>query len=250
MKFKKPNFLSAVQPVLTSFLDLVYPRDCINCGNLVEDDRFDYICSHCVDELYRVEQPWCATCGFPFYGMLESDRNCPHCVELAPVFEKGRTLFLYRALGRTLIHELKYHRAHYLLGDFRRLIWEAKDLGEFLAGATLVPVPLYHRKLRERGFNQSLLLARCVAEVFGKLPVENLLERTIDTATQTRLGREKRIKNMENAFGLKAGAPVVAEKKYVVVDDVFTTGATLNACCSTLRAGGAQRLRVLTLGHG
>ena len=182
--------------------------------------------------------------------MLESDRNCPHCVELNPVFEKGRTLFLYRALGRTLIHELKYHRAHFLLGDFKRLIQEAKDLGAFLAGATLVPVPLHHRKLRERGFNQSLLLARCVAEVFGNLPVENLLERIIDTATQTRLGREQRIKNMEKAFALKASGPIAAERKYVVVDDVFTTGATLNACCSTLRAAGAERLLVLTLGHG
>ncbi len=203
-----------------------------------------------MDELYRVEQPWCATCGYPFYGMLESDRNCPHCLELDPVFEKGRTLFLYRALGRTLIHELKYHRAHYLLGDFKRLIREAKNLGEFLAGTTLVPVPLHHRKLRERGFNQSLLLAQCVAAVFGNLPVENLLERIIDTATQTRLGREQRIKNMEKAFALKAGAPVADERKYVVIDDVFTTGATLNACCSTLRAAGAERLQVLTLGHG
>ncbi len=250
MKVDPPTFPRAIKPVLNGFLDLVYPRDCVNCGDLVEGERFDYICSRCVDELYRVEPPWCSTCGFPFYGKLEGDRNCPHCVELDPVFEKGRTLFLYRALGRNLKHELKYNRAHFLLGDFRRLIQEAKDLEVFLAGAILVPVPLHPRKLRERGFNQSLLLARCIAKVSGDLPVDNLLERIIDTSSQTRLGREQRIKNMERAFALKADAQIFVEKKYVVVDDVFTTGATLNACCATLQKAGAEKLRVLTLGHG
>ncbi len=231
-------------------LDLVYPRDCISCGDIVEEGQFDYICGECIDKLYRVEPPWCHTCGFPFYGVVESARNCPHCADLDPVFEQGRTLFLYRELGKTLVQELKYHRAKYLLGDFGRLIKAAVDLPEFLKDAILVPVPLHSRKNRERGFNQSDLLTRCVAETMGDLPVENLLERIVDTSTQTRLSREKRIINMKKAFALKAGAEINPEQIYVVIDDIFTTGATLNACCAVLRRAGALRLRVLTLGHG
>ena len=231
-------------------LDLIYPRDCISCGNIVEGGKFEYICEECIDEIYRVETPWCAICGFPFYGVVESARSCPHCADMDPVFEKGRTVFLYRSLGKTLVQELKYHNAKYLLGDFKRLIHAAADLPEFLKDTILVPVPLHPRKNRERGFNQSDLLARCVAKTIGNLPVENLLARIVDTSTQTRLSRENRIKNMQKAFALKEGADIKPEQIYVVVDDVFTTGATLNACCAVLRQAGARQLRVLTLGHG
>ncbi len=246
----KPALPDVAKGAWDRVLDLVYPRDCLNCGNLVAGEKFDYICQECEGKLYRVEPPWCSTCGFPFYGMVESSRNCPHCVELDPVFEEGRTLFLYRAVGKELIHQLKYNRAHYLLGDFKRLILEAGDLPEFLNGAILVPIPLHSRKMRERGFNQSVLLAHCIAEVIGNIPVETLLQRVLDTASQTPLGREKRIKNMERAFALQPGATIAANKKYVVVDDVFTTGATLNSCCKALREAGADRLSVLTLAHG
>jgi len=115
----------------------------------------------------------------------------------------------------------------------------------------LVPVPLHPRKLHERHYNQSRLLAECaVAAVGGGARVEELLCRVVDTASQTHFDRAARQENLKNAFALAKGATINPAQRYVLVDDVFTTGSTLNACATVLRRGGALNLDVVTFGHG
>jgi len=122
---------------------------------------------------------------------------------------------------------------------------------ECVRGATLVPVPLHPRKARERGYNQALLLATTLAEVAGGgTRVEPLLRRVIDTPTQTAFDRRTRMANLKNAFALASGAFLSPDLHYILVDDVFTTGSTLNSCARTLRRAGALRLDVVTFGHG
>ena len=107
------------------------------------------------------------------------------------------------------------------------------------------------RKERERGYNQALLLARALALVAGgTTTVHELLRRTEDTATQTAFDRRTRMANLKNAFALGRGAALNPEQHYILVDDVFTTGSTLNSCARTLRRAGALKLDVITLGHG
>ena len=120
----------------------------------------------------------------------------------------------------------------------------------YLESGYLVPVPLHKRKLRERGFNQSRLLAGAFSDLVGGLPVVDALERVKDTESQTRLKRPERKKNVKNAFAISSDIHLNMSKICIVVDDVFTTGATLNACCTKLRKAGVTRLRVLTLAHG
>lgn len=232
------------------FLEVFFPRSCLGCGGGVEDSEYEHLCDECARELFLAEPPNCRVCGYPFYGMLAGPKTCPHCAELNPVFDEGKTLFLAKGPGRALIHELKYNSGFYVLRDIERMIEKAPDYKAYLKDAVLVPVPLHETKLRERGYNQSEKIATALAGTTVGSHVENLLVRTKFTQTQTRLNREDRNRNVKNAFALSPDAVVMAHLKYILVDDVFTTGSTLNACAAVLREAGANRIKVATLGHG
>jgi len=157
---------------------------------------------------------------------------------------------LLRGPARAFVHELKYHAGWHLRSDLRVLAERMAPLREFVRGAVLVPVPLHPRRLRWRGFNQARWVADALAEVGGAVGVEELLIRIKDTPQQTRLDRAAREKNMKGAFALNPKLKIAADTRYVIVDDVFTTGATLNACAKVLCEAGAQELYVASLGHG
>lgn len=121
----------------------------------------------------------------------------------------------------------------------------------YIQDATLIPVPLHPTKLRERGFNQSEKIAdMLISTTNHSSTVENLLIRQIYTQTQTRLNQLERHQNVKNAFALAPNAVLIPDQQYILVDDVFTTGSTLNACARVLCDAGATRLKVATIGHG
>lgn len=233
-----------------SLLDVFFPRSCVHCGGAVDGAAFRYLCGPCSSELFVARPPNCRTCGYPFFGMVAGPRACPHCEALDPVFDEGRTLFLAKGPGRALVHELKYKMGTYVLEDVQTLIRNTGYFLEYFENAILVPVPLHPTKLRERGYNQSELIAQAIAAASGARGVANLLGRRAYTQTQTRLSRAARQRNVKNAFALADDAAVMADYSYIIVDDVFTTGSTLNACAAVLREAGATRLKVATLGHG
>jgi ComF family protein len=171
-------------------------------------------------------------------------------VDLDPEFDEGRTGMLLRGAARAFVHELKYHAGWHLRGDLRVLAQRMAPLREFVHGAVLVPVPLHPRRLRWRGFNQARWVADALAAGGGAAGVDELLIRVRDTPQQTRLDRTAREKNMKNAFALRADAVPNQNIRYIIIDDVFTTGATLNACAKILRQTGVQDLDVASLGHG
>lgn len=238
---------AAVAPIVEVF----FPRSCVNCGKGVENSGYEHLCVDCSRELFMALPPNCRICGAPFHGMLAGPKTCPHCAELDPLFDQGKTLFLARGPGRALVHELKYQTGFYVLRDILRMVDFAPDYQAYLCDAALVPVPLHATKLRERGYNQSERLARALVEATGgQSRLENLVVRKQYTQTQTRLNRADRARNVKNAFALAPDAVVIPEQQYILVDDVFTTGSTLNACAAVLREAGARRIKVATLGHG
>ncbi|MFW5873809.1 MAG: double zinc ribbon domain-containing protein [Verrucomicrobiota bacterium] len=240
-----------LRTVLAAATDLVFPRSCVHCGDAPDSSEFDYLCRTCARELFLAQPPACLTCGYPFWGELAGPRSCPHCAELNPVFDRGKTLFLAKGPGRSLVHEIKYHHGFYVLKDLVRLIRSRAHYLEYFRGACLVPVPLHPVKERERGYNQSEVIAETLARAGGSTTwVEPLLRRTRFTQTQTRLNRDERHKNVKNAFALAPDAVLIPDQTYILVDDVFTTGSTLNACAAVLRAAGARQIKVLTIGHG
>jgi ComF family protein len=234
-----------------TFQEVFFPRSCVSCGDAVEDSGYEHLCRDCSRELFLVAPPNCRVCGYPFHGLLAGPQSCPHCVELDPLFDQGKTLFLAKGPGRALVHELKYQSGFYILRDIERMAAAAQDYLDYLSDAILVPVPLHSVKLRERGYNQSERIAGALARATaGRSRVAKLLQRTKFTRTQTRLNREDRHRNVKNAFALTADAVVIPSQQYILVDDVFTTGSTLNACAAVLRKAGVEQIKVVTLGHG
>lgn len=235
---------------LRALADVAFGPCCIHCGGLLEGAQFDSLCEACAGMLARVSSPACRTCGHPFDGIVAGEHRCCHCERLEPVFGEGRTAILLRGPGRTLVHQFKYRNGGLVRRDVRRVLADMPRLEDYVSGAVLVPVPLHPRKLRERGYNQSLWLAQEVRAVVPACEVRELLRRVRDTPTQTRLDREARATNLKNAFAMTVADGFVPPPRCVLVDDVFTTGSTLNACASVLLRSGCARVDVLTLGHG
>lgn len=246
--------IQSIRPIrqsLRALADIVFPRHCAHCGDLTEDSPYLFLCTACARQIHLCVPPACRTCGHPFFGQLAGPRSCPHCEDLDPDFEEGRTLFLARGPARTLLHELKYNYGPHVLQDIRVMATQNQHFLEHLQNAILVPVPLHPTKERERGYNQSEKIARLLANTIGAgTRVERLLLRPRPTQTQTFLNRSERQQNVKNAFALQPDAVVNSRSIHILIDDVFTTGATLNACAATLRKAGAARIKVGTLGHG
>lgn len=232
-------------------LDLFYPRDCLSTGiALQSESTYRYLSEKSIHDIHWAKGPTCTTCGFPFAGAVEGNRICPNCQKLQPVFSSGKTAFMLKGTGKKLIHELKYHSGFHLLPDLIRLVSQIPGYIDYIENAILVPVPLHKNKLKKRGFNQSFLLAKYLAKQSSNAKVLELLKRTQATQSQTYLGREKRIKNVKNAFALSPKTVINGNLRYIIVDDVFTTGATLNACANVLKKNGANNINILTFGHG
>lgn len=242
---------TGVRQFVRDAVEVFFPRCCVGCGDKVEAGELRHVCARCAQQLHVVGPPHCSTCGHPYFGEMVGDRLCPHCEALVPHFGQGKTAVLLKGAGRALVHALKYHHALHVLEDMETLMRRAPGFADHLRDKVLVPVPLHARKLRERGYNQSALLAATgVAAVDGRARVANLLVRKIDTLSQTHFDRATRQQNLKNAFSLAAGAVISPNQHYLLIDDVFTTGSTLNACAAVLRDAGAVNLDVVTFGHG
>jgi len=242
---------AATLELMRGLADVVFPPVCVDCAGLVEGGGMRHVCTRCERLIVRVEPPQCTTCGHPFYGELAGERMCRHCETLVPVFREGRTVVLLKGPARALVHELKYRRGPHVLADMETLARGSRPVMEFIRGATLVPVPLHPRKFRQRGYNQAELLATALARAAGGgTTVNPLLRRVVNTASQTRFDRETRRENLKNAFALARNATIIPESHLILVDDVFTTGSTLNSCAGVLRRAGALKIDVVTFGHG
>jgi ComF family protein len=232
--------------------DVVFPPVCLQCGGLVEEGgALRHVCDRCAPLITRVAPPHCPACGHPYFGEMEGERICPHCEGLRPMFREGRTAVLFKGPARALVHALKYHRGLHVLADIEALLRTCPEIMAFVRGAILIPVPLHPRKERERGYNQSRLLAESFARAAGGTTrVELWLRRVVDTQSQTNFDRAARRANLKNAFALAAGAAITPHHHIILVDDVFTTGSTLNSCAGVLRRAGCLNLDVVTFGHG
>lgn len=233
-------------------MDLSFPRDCAVSGLPVDNAPWRYLAPEGLVQLYRVSGYCCQSCGNPFWGKLAGPQICAHCLSLQPAFSHGKVAVLSKGAGRMLIHTLKYHQGTWVAQDIARIIATTPGFPEFLENAVLVPVPLHVRRLRWRGFNQAQLIVEHLARLLPecRFRLDCLLERTRDTPTQTRLDREGRAANMKGAFALRPDAKLEKGRRHVVFDDVFTTGATLNACSQVLVRAGVTYLDIAAFAHG
>ncbi len=222
--------------VKKSLLDLVFPPRCIGCGA-----EGSFLCPACSESLPELSPPYCIRCGLPINaGIL-----CPRCSRSSLVIDCIRSPFVYQGLAREAVHQLKYKRIKALAEPLARLLAEYLRATQ-LSVDVLVAVPLHPRRPRERGYNQSALLAMELGRLAGLPVIEGSLIRLRNTASQVRItAAEPRRDNVRDAFGCKGHD--FGGRHVLLVDDVCTTAATLDACARALKEAGAASVFGLAL---
>lgn len=234
-------------------VDWLYPPRCRACAERIHGRDGEYFCAGCWQQIRLVSHPLCKICGRPFADASGDDHTCGICLEHAPRFAAARAWACYPREDsaehplRQVVQKYKYGRKVSLGKPLGRLM--ARGCEEFLSefrADLIVPVPLHAKRLRWRGFNQSLLLARQVSRAYG-VPIDPfVLQRRKETAAQTQLPEDDRRRNVRGAFALHPDKSV-KDKTVLLVDDVYTSGATVNECSRTLKRAGAKEVYVVTL---
>lgn len=244
MAFAAPH-LPDVARVVARTLDILFPPRCLKCGGELE--ATGALCAACWPQIRFIAPPQCACCGLPFAYDVGAGALCGPCLQDPPDFDRARSVFVYDEVSRDLILKFKHADATDAAPGYGR--WLARAGAELLADADfIVPVPLHRRRLFARRYNQAALLAHAVAHETGRVAAPDALVRIKKTQPHVDMGRSARLRNVAGAFAVHhrwLGALVGA--KIVLIDDVFTTGATVSSCARVLRAAGALRVDVLTL---
>lgn len=236
-----------IRKLLQKVIDLLFPRRCPVCGTVLKMD--ERICHDCKKTLGYITEPKCKKCGKPIRQTTQE--YCTECDKAKHFYDKGIAMFTYNEAMRKSIYQYKYHNkreyadfyadeiCHYLGNEI--LSWKAD---------AIVPIPLHRTKLRKRGFNQAELLACKVGKKLG-IPVRNdIICRHRNTKAQKELGDRERINNLKRAFKMIRND--VKLNTVILLDDIYTTGSTIDAVAKILRETGTSRIYFvsLTIGDG
>ncbi len=236
---------------MRTLLDFILPPRCYVCEASSAQAPIPWVCETCWCDIAYLEPPVCYQCGEPLAappeGIASPMHRCGRCLLQPPAFDRARAVGLYRGALRQIIHTMKYQPVYGLTRPLAKLLQQ-----QFSAHWTesvpdiLVPIPLHRRRLWQREFDQALALARYLSRGVG-IPCEaEALRRQRDTASQVGLTYTERDQNVRGAFGVRHPQSVRG-KTVLLIDDVYTTGATAKACAQVLRRAGAERVNVYTL---
>jgi competence protein ComFC len=247
----KGEITGKVKSALRRILGFVFPQNCISCGGRIEEEEH-FLCAPCKGDIGLIQQPYCFQCGVPAdlsYAYPHEEFVCGDCRKSPFEFDQARSLGFYDTVLRTTIHQFKYRKQMGVLSEINLLLKNYfQENPGFGRGFTVSPIPLHYNKMKERGFDQAFLIARQVARIL-KLPLEGgLLRRVKATLPQATMTRVERARNIKGAFEINR-PELIAGKNILLIDDVFTTGATVNEAAKVLKKKGAGKIFVLTLGR-
>ena len=235
-EYLKMKALPLVKRLGDTALDIVFPKSCLGCGR-----EGDFLCSNCRSLLTIVAPPLCPKCG----RTQISEVVCPSCVSWDSSIDGIRAPYRFEGLIRQAIHQLKYRNLRSLAKPLAALMMDYLTTHD-LPADVLIPVPLHPRRLRERGYNQSALLAKELGNLTSIPVINNALIRKKYALPQARtLSVEERRANMAGAFACRTD--IIRDRQVLLIDDVSTSAATLDACAATLKQGGAKTVWGLVL---
>lgn len=248
LRERSPRALA--RSMLHAATELLLPVACVGCARLTSAADRGIVCGLCWSRIARLPHPQCDRCGHPWPSGALRGSECQWCALLPPYVRSVRSVcWLPSEPAGRIVHALKYRgwsrAADPIAAQMARLPWPSDVVRE---RGGLVPVPLATGRLRERGYNQSLLLANALGQRWD-LPVLDILQRVRETTTQTRLSTGDRQRNVADAFMPRPDSSVVSGMHLVVVDDVVTTAATLNQCAAALYSLGARIISYVTFGR-
>lgn len=229
-------------------LQFFLPPQCPCCETFLEEGEKG-VCPDCLSKIHWIEPPFCSVCGAPFISKEISNHPCGACLRKRKYFTMARALGYYEGPLREAIHRWKYEGKIPLNPIFGE--WMAEGFHRYWDSHRidlLIPVPLHRERLRERGFNQALLLVKELSRRTGIPYRTRVLQKMKPTVPQVNLSGAEREKGVRGSFR-RVGREELEGKSILLVDDVYTTGATGNECSKVLLAGGAERVDLLTLAH-
>ncbi|HEX2953882.1 MAG TPA: ComF family protein, partial [Bacillota bacterium] len=239
-----------VEDLANAALELIYPPlpRCPFCGRTGPAVPSIGICSKCLQQLPIIEGPVCARCGRPVRNVTKG--VCAECRDHERFYQESRSVGLYRDYLRTLILAIKYHGRSELSIPLGRLI-TARLEGEPRLGRVdgMIPIPLHPERLMQRGYNQADLIAYPASKEFHIPVCPDVITRERRTELQSKLSKEERFNNVHDAFRLLRPG-VIPGKRWLLVDDILTTGYTASECAKTLLTAGASWVGVITLAVG
>ena len=233
--------------MLKAFLDILFPPRCHFCKSFIPGAGELHLCGHCLDACGIIRSPLCKKCGVPFYSDVGEDHLCGHCIDRPPPFTSARAAALFEGPVRELIHRLKYNRRVQHRRPLAQLA--VRHLAPFVEDSKanlVIPVPLHVKRLRQRGFNQAVLLGEIVAREWGLPLMRRNMRRIRWTEPQINLSLAERAANVKGAFSV-SNPLLIRDKRIILVDDVYTTGSTASECARVLTNAGSSAVFVVTI---
>ena len=239
-KQRRLGFAEAVCELIDAALSWVYPPRCMVCTDILPQNGPKWICEGCDGLLAPIAKPACVMCGAP---AEKEGAECVDCRKRKRVC--GNTaLFVYEGAVRDAIHRFKYGGCPRYARGFAQLAAESLEEGFFDGVQALVPVPMYAKKRRRRGYNQAEEFSAALSKVTGVPTVLDYLVRVKNTRPMAGLTPAERANNLQGAFAL---GKHIKLKSAILIDDIYTTGETLDVCANLLAKGGAEQVKSLTL---
>lgn len=227
-------------------LEIIFPSHCLYCQKIISAEGL--FCNDCWQKLQFITEPKCNICCNPFEFVVGENLTCGKCLSHRPSYDKAIVIFRYNEIIKKIIGDLKYRDQTYIAKKLARFLFYQAQ-AEISDVDFIVAVPLHPKRLRRRKFNQSLILSRALLTKNSQKKLKSdFLLRIKNTAAQVSLKKKQREKNLKNAFALNPKyREIVKDKKILLIDDVMTTGATLENCAKILKKSGAKKVTILTI---
>jgi competence protein ComFC len=234
---------------ITKIIRIIFPNYCLSCQINI-DDR-GYFCSDCYRKLKFISDPKCNICSKPIIEHITNRQQeiiCIDCIANKPYYDKLLTIFAYNHIIKKIIISLKYYHQTSNSKKIAAIFYDNffTELQDF---DFIIATPIHRQRLKIRGFNQSILIARHLAKMLNKKHIFNhkILVKTKNTNPQTTLRKKARINNLRNAFIVpKKYHNLIIDKKILLIDDVVTTGATINHCAKALKKAKIKKVAILS----